>query len=105
MNLQDIAAHADRATFLAGIPGTKWLMERRFGYGGVCRLPLRPLEDATGEVLKSHPHITAIEEMEKSLERENNVASATRKTAIAGPVLVPGGNGDEVLSSETASSV
>jgi hypothetical protein len=71
MCLQDFATHGDRTIAVAGIAGTKWLVERRFGYRGVCRLPLRPLDDSIGEVLQVHPHVVAIEEMEKILEREN----------------------------------
>jgi hypothetical protein len=73
--IQGIAAHGDRTVAVAGIAGTKWLMRRRFGYGGVCRLPLRPLDDAAGELLKAHPHIVAMEEMERSSQRDIDVTA------------------------------
>jgi hypothetical protein len=72
MEIQGIAAHGDRTIAVAGIAGTKWLMDRRFGYGGVCRLPLRPFDHSAGEALTAHPHIMAIESMEKIIKSEND---------------------------------
>lgn len=85
MHLQDLAAHADRTVAVTGIAGTKWMMQRRFGYGGVTRLPLRPLDDSVGETLRAHAHCVAIEEMEKSLEKEHKAKGvSTAKPIING---------------------
>jgi len=66
-HLQGIAARADRTIALTGIPGTKWLMERRYGYGGLCRLPLMPFEDSDGEKLLAHNYVMDIEKVETEL--------------------------------------
>jgi 4-hydroxy-2-oxoglutarate aldolase len=68
---------------MTGIPGTKWLMERRYGYGGACRKPLLPFEDSDGEELLVHKHVVDIEKVEKELEK---LASATtEKFASSSP--------------------
>jgi L-threo-3-deoxy-hexylosonate aldolase len=67
--LQGIAARADRTIAVTGIPGTKWLMERRYGYGGFCRTPLMPFEDSDGEKLLIHKHVVDIEKVEVELAK------------------------------------
>ncbi len=101
MHLQDLAAHADRTVAVTGIAGTKWMMQRRFGYGGVTRLPLRPLDDSVGETLKAHPHCVAIEEMEKSLEKGSKSVPAVAKPILNGNGVTT--NGVPVSSDSTGS--
>lgn len=83
MHLQDVVAHAERTVSALGIAGAKWLMEGKFGYGGVCRLPIRPLDDSVGEALKVHPHVVAIEEMERSLESAHAGGNGVPVQAVA----------------------
>jgi len=81
-HLQGIASRADRTIAVTGIPGTKWLLEKRFGYGGVCRTPLMPFEDSEGAKLLAHKHVVDIEAVEKELEKQ---AVATKKSTAPLP--------------------
>jgi hypothetical protein len=67
--LQGIIARADRTVVLAGIAGTKWLLQKSNSYGGVTRLPLPPYPDEAGEKLWAHPHVVALMAVETALEK------------------------------------
>lgn len=75
-HLQGIASHADRTIAVTGIPGTKWLLQKRYGYGGVCRGPLQPFADDDGEKLWKHKHVVDIEAVERELEKSSGKESA-----------------------------
>jgi len=62
-----LVARADRTIALAGIAGTKYLLEKVYGYGGAPRRPLLPIEKEQGEKLWSHPHVVELVELEKQL--------------------------------------
>jgi len=67
--VQGIVANADYIVAQGGIPGTKGILEKLYGYGGDCRRPLPPVEPATFGALWGHPHVQALVELEKSLAR------------------------------------
>ena len=68
--IQDIVARADRTIALAGIAGTKFLLEKSRGYGGAPRKPLQRLTKEKEEALWAHENVKAILELERSLERD-----------------------------------
>jgi len=90
--LQGVAARADRTIAVTGISGTKWLMEKRYGYGGVCRLPLMPFEDSEGEKLLKHKHVVDIEKVEKELEKSSS-AGAKKPISTTASKQYPVSNG------------
>jgi hypothetical protein len=100
--LQGIVARADRTIAVTGIAGTKWLMARRVGYGGVCRKPLGVMADADGEKLRKHAHVVDIEEMEALLEAEAK-GTVENKTAIK--KLVNGGISSYLTNGHTANGI
>jgi len=55
--LQKILACADFAIAKTSISGTKSLIERLFGYGGLPRRPLPPIDPEVAERLWEHPHV------------------------------------------------
>jgi hypothetical protein len=65
--LQGIVARADRTIAVAGIAGTKYLLQRVYGYGGVPRRPLRGFPKDAGERLWEHPHVVDLLSVEKKL--------------------------------------
>jgi 4-hydroxy-2-oxoglutarate aldolase len=65
--VQGIVARGDFTVAKAGIPGTKWLLEKMHGYGGVCRRPLPPFPVAAQEALWAHPHVQELVALERSL--------------------------------------
>jgi len=65
--LQGIVARADRTIAVAGIAGTKYLLQRLHGYGGVPRRPLRGFPKDAGERLWEHPHVVDLVNTEKEL--------------------------------------
>jgi len=66
--LQDIIARGDRTIALAGISGTKFLLEKTRGYGGAPRQPLQRLPKEREDALWAHENVQALLELEKSLE-------------------------------------
>ncbi|GJJ12647.1 hypothetical protein Clacol_006891 [Clathrus columnatus] len=64
--LQGIIARADRTVAVTGIAGTKYLLQRTRGYGGVPRRPLLPTPEDIGEKLLNHPHVVALYEAENN---------------------------------------
>ena len=65
--LQGIVGRADWTVANAGISGTKYLIQRLYGYGGSPRSPLPPISDAAGQALWDHPHIRDIVALERQL--------------------------------------
>lgn len=63
--LQGVVAKADRTIALAGVAGTKWLLQRleadAYPTGSECpRRPLSRTIDADGEKLFAHPNVVAL---------------------------------------------
>ncbi|PCH43950.1 dihydrodipicolinate synthetase [Wolfiporia cocos MD-104 SS10] len=65
--LQAIVGRADFTIAKASISGTKALMEKLYGYGGVPRKPLPPIEPEAFEALWAHPHVQDIVRVEREL--------------------------------------
>ena len=65
--LQGIAARADATTAKAGIAGTKYVLEKLYGYGGAPRRPLLPMEVEKGEELWEHPDTRELVRVEREL--------------------------------------
>ncbi|KAI0356319.1 dihydrodipicolinate synthetase [Trametes cingulata] len=65
--LQGIVARADFTIAKAGISGTKALLEKLYGYGGVPRKPLPPIEHEVLAALWEHPHTQDIVRVEREL--------------------------------------
>jgi 4-hydroxy-2-oxoglutarate aldolase len=63
--LQAIIARGDFTIAKASIAGTKYLLEKLYGYGGHPRKPLPPIEAADAEALWAHPHVQDLVELEK----------------------------------------
>ncbi|KAG8808184.1 hypothetical protein FRC17_004063 [Serendipita sp. 399] len=91
--LQGVVARADRTIAVSGIAGTKWLMEKRYGYGGVCRRPLSPLSNSAGETLLAHRHAIDIERLEKEIEVQKGVERKQQHHGLKNGVTVSNGNG------------
>ena len=65
--LQGIVARADYTIAKTGIAGTKYLLEKMYGYGGNPRRPLPPIEAAIAEALWAHPHTQELITIEREL--------------------------------------
>jgi L-threo-3-deoxy-hexylosonate aldolase len=65
--VQGIVAQADATIAKSSIAGTKFLLDKLYGYGGNARRPLPPIEPAAGQALWEHPHTRALVEFELSL--------------------------------------
>lgn len=65
--LQGVAARADYTIAKAGIAGTKYLLEKLYGYGGAPRRPLPPINPEDGQRLWEHPDTVALVEVERQL--------------------------------------
>ncbi|KAI5119187.1 hypothetical protein M0805_000641 [Coniferiporia weirii] len=65
--LQGIVARADATIAKYGIAGTKFLLEKLYGYGGAPRRPLLPTEPEAGERLWAHPDTRALVAVEREL--------------------------------------
>lgn len=66
-HLQGIIARGDYTIAKAGISGTKFLMEKLYGYGGLCRRPLLPIPPAVAQALWDHPHTQELVRVEREL--------------------------------------
>ncbi|KAF8965260.1 dihydrodipicolinate synthetase [Flammula alnicola] len=71
--VQGIIARADYTIAKASIAGTKYLMGKMYGYGGLTRKPLPPIEPATAEALWAHPHTQAGVQLERELTGKKQV--------------------------------
>jgi len=65
--LQGIVARADFTIAKASVAGTKYLLERSLGYGGLPRKPLPPIDTDAGEALWNHPHTQELIRLEREL--------------------------------------
>jgi len=65
--LQGVVAKADYTIAKASIAGTKALLEKLYGYGGLPRRPLPPIESKDVEALYSHPHTQELVRIEREL--------------------------------------
>jgi 4-hydroxy-2-oxoglutarate aldolase len=71
-HLQGIVARGDYTLSKASISGTKCMLERLYGYGGLPRRPLPPMDPKTAEELWNHPHIQTLIGLERGLNGETN---------------------------------
>lgn len=67
LRLQGIIARADFTIAKTSIAGTKFLLEKMYGYGGVPRKPLVPLESSAAQALWEHPHTQDIVRLEREI--------------------------------------
>ncbi|EIN07289.1 dihydrodipicolinate synthetase [Punctularia strigosozonata HHB-11173 SS5] len=65
--LQGIVARGDYTIAKASIAGTKYLLEKLYGYGGAPRKPLPPISSAAGEELWVHPDVQDLVQLERQL--------------------------------------
>ncbi|KAK7054784.1 hypothetical protein VNI00_003247 [Paramarasmius palmivorus] len=65
--LQGIIARADYTIAKASIAGTKYLLEKLYGYGGAPRRPLPPIEPSAGQALWEHPHTQDLVKLEREI--------------------------------------
>ncbi|GBE81622.1 L-threo-3-deoxy-hexylosonate aldolase [Sparassis crispa] len=65
--LQVIVSRADYTVAKASISGTKKLLEKLYGYGGLPRKPLPPIEPAAFDALWAHPDVQDIVRVEREL--------------------------------------
>ncbi|KAJ7111535.1 dihydrodipicolinate synthetase [Mycena crocata] len=65
--LQGIIARADYTIAKTSIVGTKFLLEKLYGYGGTARKPLPPIAPAAAQALWEHPHTQALVVLERQL--------------------------------------
>lgn len=65
--IQGIVARADYTIAKASVAGTKYLVERLYGYGGVPRRPLPPIDPEDAAALWLHPHTQDIIALEREL--------------------------------------
>ncbi|KAI0374877.1 dihydrodipicolinate synthetase [Pilatotrama ljubarskyi] len=65
--LQGIIARADFTIAKASIAGTKFLLEKLYGYGGKPRKPLPPIEADAAAALWEHPHTVELVRLEREL--------------------------------------
>lgn len=63
--LQGIIARGDYTLAKASIAGTKFILEKLHGYGGLPRRPLPPISANAAEELWNHPHIQALIGLER----------------------------------------
>lgn len=65
--VQGIVARGDFTIAKASIAGTKFLLEKLYGYGGAPRRPLLPTEPEVAEALWAHPHVQDLVKLEREL--------------------------------------
>lgn len=65
--LQGIVARADYTIAKASIAGTKYILEKMHGYGGLPRKPLPPIDPSAGQALWDHPHTQDLVRLEREL--------------------------------------
>ncbi|KDR81682.1 hypothetical protein GALMADRAFT_59768 [Galerina marginata CBS 339.88] len=65
--VQGIIARADFTIAKASIAGTKYLMERMYGYGGIPRKPLPPTDPVAARALWEHDDAQAAVKLEREL--------------------------------------
>lgn len=65
--LQGIIARGDFTIAKTGIAGTKFLLEKLYGYGGLPRKPLPPIEPDVADALWAHAHTQELIRTEREL--------------------------------------
>lgn len=65
--LQGVIARGDYTIAKTGISGTKFLLEKLYGYGGLPRKPLPPIDAAVAQALWEHPDTVALVKVEREL--------------------------------------
>ena len=71
--LQGIIANADFTIAKAGIAGTKFLLDKLYGYGGLPRKPLPPIDADAAEALWAHPHTVALVALEREVAGKTSI--------------------------------
>ncbi|KAJ3555997.1 hypothetical protein NM688_g2272 [Phlebia brevispora] len=64
--IQGIVARADYTVAKSSIAGTKYLIEKLYGYGGLPRKPLPPIDPEDATALWNHPHVQDVIALEAS---------------------------------------
>jgi 4-hydroxy-2-oxoglutarate aldolase len=65
--IQGIVARGDYTIAKASIAGTKFLLEKLYGYGGLPRKPLPPISSTAADALWAHPHVQELIKLEREL--------------------------------------
>ena len=65
--IQGIVARGDATVASSGVSGTKFILEKLQGYGGVPRSPLPPIAPEAADTLWKHPHVQELVALEKQL--------------------------------------
>lgn len=73
--LQGIIANADFTIAKTGISGTKFLLDKLYGYGGLPRKPLPPIDADAAAALWAHPHTAALVALERELSGKGSLGS------------------------------
>lgn len=71
--VQGIVARADFTISKASISGTKYLLEKIYGYGGLPRKPLPPIDASIARGLWEHPHTQDALTLERELMGKSQV--------------------------------
>lgn len=72
--LQGIVARADYTIAKTSIAGTKYLLEKLYGYGGLTRKPLPPILPEVAQALWEHPHTQELVKLERELSGKTKPA-------------------------------
>ncbi|KDQ60979.1 hypothetical protein JAAARDRAFT_151922 [Jaapia argillacea MUCL 33604] len=65
--LQGVVGRADFTIAKYSISGTKYLLEKLYGYGGLPRKPLPPIESYAAQTMWEHPHTQDLVKIEREL--------------------------------------
>lgn len=65
--LQGIVARGDFTIAKTSIAGTKFLLEKLYGYGGLPRKPLPPIAPDAAQAFWEHPHVQELVAVEREL--------------------------------------
>lgn len=65
--VQGIVARADSTIARTSIAGTKYLLQKVYGYGGLTRKPLSEIGSDAAQALWNHPHTSDIFKLETEL--------------------------------------
>lgn len=65
--IQGIVARADYTIAKTSIAGTKFLLEKLYGHGGLPRRPLPPISADAAQAIWEHPHTQALVHLEREL--------------------------------------
>lgn len=65
--VQGIVARADFTIAKTSIAGTKYLLQRIYGYGGLTRKPLQEISPDAAQALWNHPHTSDIVKLEAEI--------------------------------------